>query len=300
MRFRMDWRSVAFDWNRARAFLVTAEEGSLSAAARALGLAQPTLGRQVDALEEELGVVLFERVGRGLTLTPSGLELLDHVRAMGEAANRVSLAAAGQSQRVEGTVAIAASEIHAAHLLPPILLKLRAEQPGISVEVVASSAASDLRRREADIAIRNVRPSEPDLIARKIRDMPARLYAAPSYLERIGNPRLPYDLRNADFISIDRSGVFLKGLNALGLNLTEKNFPIFTESWMVMWEMVKQGLGIGVLDGTIGDAEPLVRRALPDFEPLMVPVWLVAHREVNTSRRIRIVFDLLAEELSRG
>ena len=110
MRFRMDWRSVNFDWNRARAFLVTAEEGSLSAAARALGMAQPTLGRQVDALEDELGVVLFARVGRGLTLTPSGLELLDHVRAMGEAATRVSLAAAGQSQSIEGTSCISASE----------------------------------------------------------------------------------------------------------------------------------------------------------------------------------------------
>src|SRR3954469_2836595 len=101
MRFCMDWRSVKFDWNRARAFLVTAEEGSLSAAARALGMAQPTLGRQVSALEEELGVVLFERIGRGLTLTAGGLDLLDHVRTMGEAANRVSLTASGQSQTIE-------------------------------------------------------------------------------------------------------------------------------------------------------------------------------------------------------
>jgi len=128
MRLCMDWRAVKFDWNRARAFLVTAEEGSLSAAARALGLAQPTLGRQVDALEEELGVVLFERVGRGFTLTPSGLELLEHVRAMGEAANRVSLAAAGQSQSIEGNVSIAASETYSAMLLPKIVARLRRER----------------------------------------------------------------------------------------------------------------------------------------------------------------------------
>ena len=298
MHSRMDWRSVNFDWNRARAFLVTAEEGSLSAAARALGMAQPTLGRQVDALEEELGVVLFERVGRGFTLTPSGLELLDHVRAMGQAANRMSLAAAGQSQSIEGTICIAASETYAAILLPPILVKLREAHPGIHVEIVASSSPSDLRRREADIAIRNFRPSEPDLVARKIRDVPARLYATPSYLERIGNPKLPYDLRQADFISIDKSGMFLKGLNALGLNLTERNFPLMTESYLVMWELVKHGLGIGILDGNIGDAEPLVRRALPDMEPLMFPIWLVAHRELNTSRRVRVVFDVLAEELA--
>ena len=110
-----------------------------------------------------------------------------------------------------------------------------------------------------------------------IRDVPARLYAAPAYLERIGNPKVPYDLRHADFISIDNSGMFLKGLNALGLNLAQRNFPIFTENYLVMWELVKHGLGIGVLDGNIGDAEPLVRRALPNLGPLMFPIWLVAH-----------------------
>ena len=298
MRLRMDWRFAKFDWNRARAFLVTAEEGSLSAAARALGMAQPTLGRQVDALEQELGVVLFDRVGRGFTLTPSGLELLDHVRAMGDAANRVALTAAGQSQSIEGTICIAASETHAAILLPPIIAKLRRAEPGIHIEIVASAKASDLRRREADIALRNFFPTEPDLIAKKVRDVPARLYATPSYLERIGNPRLPHDLRQADFISIDSSGVFLKGLNALGLNLTERNFPIMTENYLVMWELVKHGLGIGIQDGNIGDAEPRVKRALPELEPLMFPIWLVAHRELNTSRRVRVVFDLLAEELA--
>ena len=299
MRLRMDWRSVNFDWNRARAFLVTAEEGSLSAAARALGMTQPTLGRQVDALEEELDVVLFERAGRGLVLTPSGLELLEHVRTMGEAAGRVSLTAAGHSQTIEGSVAVAASEIYAAHLLPPILAKLRALHPGIMIEIVASSAVSNLKRREADIAIRNFRPTEPDFIARKIRDIPAQLYATPAYLESIGNPMLPYDLRNADFINIDTTGMFLKGLDALGFNLTERNFPFTTENYLVMWEMVKTGLGIGIQDGFIGDREPLVRRVLPDLEPLTFAMWLVTHRDVNTSRRIRLVFDLLADELSK-
>ncbi len=293
----MDWKSVKFDWNRARAFLVTAEEGSLSAAARALGMAQPTLGRQVDALEAELGVVLFERVGRGLTLTPSGLELLDHVRAMGDAAGRVSLAAAGQTQSIEGRVSIAASEIYAAYILPPIIAKLRQIEPGIEIEIVASNAPSDLRRREADIALRNFRPTEPDLIARKIRDVPARLYATPAYIEKIGNPRTPADLSNADFINIDDSDMLMKAFNGMGMSLTKRNFPLLTENYFVMWALVKQGIGIGVLDGNIGDAEPSVRRVLPDLDPLIFPIWLVAHREVNTSRRIRMVFDLLASEL---
>ncbi|MFT4715333.1 MAG: DNA-binding transcriptional LysR family regulator [Paracoccaceae bacterium] len=294
----MDWRAINFDWNRARAFLVTAEEGSLSAAARALGTAQPTIGRQVDALEKELGIVLFERVGRGLTLTPSGLELLEHVRAMADAAGKVSLTSFGQSQSMQGKITIAASEVYAAILLPPILAKLRKTEPGIEVEIVASNKPSDLRRHEADIAIRNFRPTEPDLIARKIKDIPARLYATPDYLAAIGNPKLPYDLRHADFINIDRSDALMKGLNSMGMDLSEQNFPILVEDYNVMWALVKQGLGIGILDGTLGDAEPKVIRVIPDLEPLMFPIWLVAHRELATSRRIRMVFDLLAAELA--
>jgi DNA-binding transcriptional LysR family regulator len=195
-------------------------------------------------------------------------------------------------------VKIAASEAHAMIVLPPILARLRKAEPGISIEIIASSATSDLRRREADIAIRNYRPEEPDLIAKKIRDIPARLYATPGYIERIGHPRLPYDLRNADFINIDHTGMFLKGMNRLGISLTERNFPIMTENYLVMWGLVKGGLGIGVQDSLIGDAEPLVRRVLPDLEPLIFSMWLVTHREVNTSRRVRVVYDLLASELA--
>lgn len=300
MHICMDWRAVKFDWNKARAFLVTAEEGSLSAAARALGMAQPTLGRQVDGLEQELGIVLFERVGRGLTLTPSGLELLEHVRDMGHAAGRVSLTALGQSQAVAGTICISASETYAAVLLPPIIAKLRLQEPGIKVEIVVSNQASDLRRREADIAIRNFRPTEPDLIAKKIGDADACLYATPAYIAKLGNPTKPYDLRKADFINLDHSGMMLKGLNTLGLGLTEENFPLLTESYLVMWELVRQGAAIGILDAFIGDADPAVRRVLPDLEPLTFPIWLVAHRALTTSRRIRIVYDFLAKELKRN
>jgi len=299
MRIRMDWRAVKFDWNKARAFLVTAEEGSLSAAARALGMAQPTLGRQVDGLERELGIVLFERVGRGLTLTPSGLELLAHVRDMGEAAGRVSLTALGQSQALEGTICISASETYAAVLLPPIVAKLRRQEPGIRVKIVVANHASDLRRREADIAIRNFRPTEPDLIARKIGDADAALYATPDYIARIGNPMRPSDLRHAEFVNLDHGGMMLKGLNTLGLGLTEANFPLLTESYLVMWELVREGAAIGILDAHIGDADPAVRRVLPDLEPLVFPIWLVAHRELTTNRRIRMVYDFLAMELRR-
>lgn len=296
----MDWRSVKFDWNRARAFLVTAEEGSLSAAARALGMSQPTLGRQVSALEDELGVALFERVGRGYQLTPSGLELVEHVRAMGEAATRVSLTASGQSQSVEGIVRVTASEAVAAYQLPAIVAKIRQEAPGITVEIVASNALSDLRRREADIAIRNSQPADPDLIATKLKDETAGLCASPAYLERVGAMVTPEDLARADFIGFDDNDQYLAGLKEVGVSLTPANFAVLTANHLVHWELVRQGQGIGVMVNRTGDADPLVTRAAPWLAPFTFPVWVVAHRELRTSRRVRLVFDLIARELGGG
>ena len=294
----MDWRSVKFDWNQARAFLVTVEEGSLSAAARALGLTQPTLSRQVDALARTIGVVLFERVGRGLVLTPSGLELLDHVRAMGEAATRVSLTASGQADAIEGSICITASEVYSAHLLPPIVTRLRAVHPGIAVEVVATNAPTDLRRREADIAIRNFSSTHPDLIVRKVKDDTARLYASDEYLDSIGRPAEISALDSANFVGFANSDVLIAGLNSLGMNLTRRNFKITCDNHLVQWEFVKQGAGIGVITETVGEVEPCVRRVLPNLEPIVFPMWLATHRELNTSKRVRTVFDFLVEELT--
>lgn len=299
MRFRMDWRAIRFDWNRARAFLVSAEEGSFSAAARALDLSQPTISRQVASLEEELGVLLFERIGSELEPTSAAIELLEHVRAMGEAATRVSLSATGQSASIEGTVVITASELIAAYLLPPIIATLRELHPGIEIEISASNTARDLRRREADIAVRNFTPDHPELIARKVADRCARLYASPAYLERIGNPTTPAGLSRADFFAFDRTDIMIDGLRALGIDLTRRNFPIVTSNHLVQWEMAKQGIGVCIVMDEVGDAEPKVRRVLPDLEPLPVPIWVTAHRELRTSRRVRVVFDLLAEALAQ-
>lgn len=298
MLFCMDWRSTKFDWNHARAFLATAEEGSLTAAARALDLTQPTLGRQIAALEAELGVALFDRIARGLTLTPSGLELVEHVRAMREAANTVSLTASGRSQAIEGTIRITATDIYAAYVLPPMVARLRELAPGIIVEVIATNAVSDLRRREADIAIRSAAPTDPALIARKVRDDEAHLYATPGYLDAIGRPKKAADFSHAHFIGFDNNEPYIKGLNEIGFNLTGDNFAVLTASHHVHWQLTKQGVGIGVMQRDTGDAEPTVERALPSLEAFPVPIWLVAHRELNTSRRVRLVFDFLADALS--
>lgn len=261
-------------------------------------MTQPTLGRQVDALEKEIGVVLFERTGRKLMLTPNGVELLDHVRAMGEAATRVSLAASGKSQLIEGPICITASEIYSAFLLPPIIARLRRAHPGIMVEIVASNTPTDLTRREADIAIRNFSSTQPDLIVKKVKDDTARPYATEAYLSAIGNPASLEELAGADFVGFANTDVLIKGLRPFGLTLSKRNFPIVTNSHLVQWEFVKHGMGIGFVTEAVGDAEPAVRRALPNAEPIVFAMWLAAHRELHTSKRVRVVYDFLAAELS--
>lgn len=294
----MNWNAVSFDWNQARAFLATAEEGSLSAAARALGQTQPTLGRQIAALEQELGVALFERIGRSLSLTPCGLELLEHVRAMGDAAGRISLAASGQSQSIEGQVCISASDATAAYILPDVLKRLREIAPKIEIEVVASNALSDLRRREADIAIRHVRPEQPDLIAKLVREARAYLYAAPEYLDSHGRPKSPEDLAEHDFIGFGQPDRLIAVLKGEGLELTRRNFTAGSENGIVAWELVKQGLGIGIMSEDIASLTPEIERVLPERPPFLFPIWLTTHRELRSSARIRLVFDFLAEALS--
>ena len=294
----MNWKSVNFDWNRARAFLVTAETGSFSAAARALGSTQPTIGRQVAALESELGVTLFERVGTQLRLTETGLELVEHVRAMGQAATRVSLAAAGQSESIEGAVCITASESIAAFLLPPVLGSLRLEYPGIELELAVSNDVRDLHRREADIAIRNFRSEQPDLIARKVGDITANFYAAPSYVDRVGPLNDASDLGRAELFAFDRGDAMIKGFHAMGIDVRPDQFPIVTSNHLVQWELCKQGAGVCMMVGSVGDREPGVVRVFSELPSIPLPIWLVCHRELRTSRRIRLVFDWLADGLS--
>ena len=288
-----------FDWNRARAFLVTAEEGSFSAAARALSSTQPTVGRQVAALEQELGVTLFERIGTRLELTVSGLDLLEHVRAMGAAANQTSLAATGRSESVEGTVCITASEAITAFLLPPILQGLRLEHPGISLELIASNEVRDLQRREADIAVRNFAPKRPDLIARKVGESKAHFYAAPGYVERIGPLNSTEDLAKAVILGFEQPKNMVDMFQKfLGLDCREEQFPIVTSNHLVQWELCKQGSGVCMMMDEVGAKEPAVVKVFPELPSIPVPLWVVCHRELRTSRRLRLVFDWLAKGLA--
>jgi len=297
----MNWKPVKFEWNNTRAFLVTAEEGTLSAAAKALGLTQPTLSRQVAALEAEMGVTLFERVGQRLVLTESGMELLEHARSMGNAALQFSLAATGQSQQIEGNVVISAGELDAVFRLPKIIAELREKEPGIDLEVVVTNEPSDLKRREADIAIRNFRPTQNDLIAKKLGEEVIWLYATQDYLEQLPEFSKISELTNIQIIGFDQSNSVLDTLNQKGWKLSKQNFRLITSFQLLQLELCKQGLGIIFFPQEMGDKYPDLVRAFEHRGPVMqLPVWLVCHQELRTNLRVRRVFDFISQELSQS
>ena len=288
------------DWNQLKAFLETAETGSLSAAARKLGLTQPTLSRQVAAIEQRMGVTLFERVGKSMALTTTGLELLDHARAMGAAAEALRLAASGRSEAVGGVVSVSATDVVAAHLLPPLVRQLREQAPGIGIEVIASDALSDLLRREADIAIRHVKPEQPELIARWIREASANFYASADWVRVHGHPRRAEEAADFPFVGADRAGRYLAYLRQHGLPVSESNFSCYADHSVSHWALVRQGMGIGAMVDEVALETPGIVRVLDDAPALRFPIWLVTHRELRTSRRIRVVFEALAHGLAVG
>jgi DNA-binding transcriptional LysR family regulator len=295
----MNWQAINFDWNQVRAFLATLEEGTLSAAARELGLTQPTLGRQVTALEVHLAVTLFERSGRQLIPTPAAIELAEHVRAMGEAATRLSLAASGQSKSVEGIVKITATEMYSVAVLPGFVAGLRDTFPGIVIDIVATNSLSDLRQREADIAIRNAEPTDPDLIARRVRMDSGGLFATSDYINRHGPFNQLEDLRHAHLIGIGQGTQFLEGLQQRGAPVAEVNIVARSENHLVHWELGKSGLGLALNGWKAGLMTPGMVPVLQDELSFEFPVWLVAPQELKTSRRVRVVYDALAEHLRR-
>jgi len=296
----MTWKSVNFDWNHIRAFLVTAEEGTLSAAAKALGLTQPTLSRQVSALETDLGLTLFERVGQRLVLTNSGLELLEQAREMGNAALEFSLTATGQSEQIEGSVIVSASELTAAYMLPKIIAKLRQEEPGIDIEVVVTNEPSDLKRREADIAIRSFHPTQNDLIAKKLGKEAIWLYCTQKYLDTLPQIKDYAELKDIQIIGFDRSNSVSEILDKQGWKLSSQNFSLVTSCQLMQVALCKEGQGMMFFPENISDREPSLVRAFAHMGPIMeLPIWLVCHQELRTSLRVRRVFDFIATELKK-
>lgn len=294
----MKWPSVSFDWNHVRAFLATAEEGTFSAAARVLNTTQPTIGRQVTELEETLGVTLVSRSTRGLKPTEAGADLLLHVRAMAEAAALISMGATGHATSSVGEVTVASTDLMAAVILPKILFPLRESQPGLRMRLVTSNDLQDLLRREADVGVRHTRPEEPELYARHVGVLRGTLYASSDYLDRAGRPRTPLELAEHAFVGTPHP-TLLEPLRNRGVPLQARNFVIESDSSVVVWEYVKAGYGISMLPEALCGTEPTLEEVLPGLAPIEVPVWLVAHRELRTSKRVRLVFDQLARGLQR-
>lgn len=295
----MEWKSVNFDWNHTRAFLITAEEGTLSAAAKALGMTQPTLSRQVAALETELGVTLFERVGQRLVLTDSGIELLGHARSMNDAARSFSLGASGQSQQIEGLVVVSVGELDAIYRMPKIIAKLREEEPAIDIEVIVTNEASDLKRREADIAIRNFRPTQGDLIAKKLSEETVWLYGTKSYLKQFQQYSDISELTDIQIIGFEQGNSVADVLNHQGWQVSKQNFQLTTSFQLLQLELCRKGLGLIFFPEEMGDQDSRLVRAFEQLGPVMqLPVWLVCHKELRTNLRVRRVFDFIADEFN--
>lgn len=298
MHICMNWACISFDWNHARAFLATAQTGSFSAAARALKMAQPTIGRQVAALEETLGIVLFERIGRQLALTPVGRDVLQHMRGMAEAANEAALVASGRSKSVAGDVCVSVTDIFALYVMPVIVADLQKVAPQIRVKVLASNDLSDLQRRDADIAVRHVAPTQPELISRKIREAQGRLYVHQAYLDGYGRIETVEDTQNATFIGIGEPGELVAFLQNWGLPVTLDNVRILADSGTAGWQIARQGLGIIPMNDDMAHHFPDMKLILPQLAQVPVPYWLTTHRELKSSKRIRLVYDRIADLLS--
>ncbi len=282
------------DWTITRSFLAVAETGSLSAAARALNLSQPTLGRHIAELEADLNLTLFTRTARGLLQTEAAKALLPHAMAMRDAAARLSLAAAGQEETVSGTVRVTASRIVANYILPAMLAQLRLVEPNIQIELVPSDSSENLLFREADIALRMYRPTQLDVITSYLCDLPLGLYATPGYIGRFGMPQNFEDLAAHEFVGFDRSDALIGIMRKLGFDRVREDFALRCDDQIVYWSLVRAGCGIGGMQTMIAEADPAVVRVAP-FIPLpALPVWLTAAEALRQTPRIRRVFDHLS------
>jgi DNA-binding transcriptional LysR family regulator len=289
----------ALDWSLIPSFLATVESGSLSGAARRLGISQPTVGRHIADLEATLGVRLFDRTANGLRITEVGLSLVENAQAMHERAQSLRRIAEGRAEAVEGAVRITASEMVAVYILPDILAALHLEEPRIKIDVVASVAPDNLLLREADIALRMFRPEQNDVITRRVADLTIGMFAHPDYLARRGTPASIEDLAGHSLIGFDRFDIMIRGFRQVGLEIDRDFFAYRCDCQTAGWEMAKAGFGIAFGPNFLADRDGLVQ-IMPDFrhDALELPIWLTAHGDLRYSRRIRLVYDFLAVRLA--
>jgi DNA-binding transcriptional LysR family regulator len=290
--------SPATSWDHYRSFLAVLDEGSLSGAARALGLRQPTIGRHIDALEAAHKTPLFTRAQDGLTATEAALELRAYAETMAAMADAMVRATSAPADAVRGTVRISASEMIGTEVLPPILAGLRHRHPGLTVELVLSNRIDDLLRRQADIAVRMVRPKQEALLARRIGEIKLGLHARRDYLDHHGTPKTLADLAGHAVIGFDREYAFVRVLRDHGLPLKRDQFALRTDSDTAHFACIRAGVGIGICQVGLARRHPDLVRILPRAFDYPMETWIAMHEDLKPAARCRVTFDALADGLS--
>jgi len=285
------------DWEELRTFREVMREGGLSGAARRLGVAQPTVGRRMDALEAALGVALFARSPRGLSPTKAARDLAPHVEAMAVASAALARTAAGEAGQDRGVVRVTASEVIGAEVLPTIFSRFRAAHPNVEIELALTNRTEDLSRLDADIAVRMVRPRQAVLHARRVGLTRIGLYAHRDYLARFGAPASLVELRNHRLIGYDRETLVLRSLGPFVQELRRDDFVFRCDNDLAQLAALRAGVGIGGAQENIARRTPeLVRLFVEEFS-LSLEIWLAAHEDVIPTPRVRNMFDALAEGL---
>jgi DNA-binding transcriptional LysR family regulator len=286
------------DWHFFRTFLTVVREGSLSSAARALGTTQPTMGRQVAALEASLGVKLFTRSLDGLSPTEAGLRLIPSAEAMAAAVEAAQRSTSGEVGEEHGTVRITVSEMVGSEVLPSILAAIHAVHPRISVELALSNRNEDLLRGDADIAVRMVRPTQGALVAKRIGRIDVGLYGHRRYLKRHAMPRRLVDLREHALIGYDRDQAYVRLLERMGVPTTRDMYAFRSDSELAQLAALRAGFGIGASQLGIARRDKNLVPVLQSEFIYPMEAWLAMHRDLRSSRRIRTLFDQLAIRLS--
>jgi DNA-binding transcriptional LysR family regulator len=285
-------------WELFRTFLEVMRHQSLSGAARRLHLTQPSIGRQIDALEAALGLDLFTRSPRGLTPTQTAHDLMPHAEAMAASSEALLRAASGEATTDRGTVRLTASEIIGCEVLPAMLAQFRRAHPLIDVELVLSNRSEDLLRRDADLAVRMVRPTQSQLVSRKIGAVGLGLYAHQTYADANGLPRTIDDLNQHCVIGFDRDDHSFRSVGPAAASLDRQMFGFRADSDLAQLAALRAGVGIGGCQDNIARRDPALIAVLADVVRFELDVWLTMHEDLRMTRRIRLLFDHLAEGLA--
>jgi DNA-binding transcriptional LysR family regulator len=285
------------DWAHCRSFLAVMQEGSLSRAAHTLSLTQPTVGRHIAGLEDSLGTKLFTRSHTGLLPTVSAHELLPHAEAMASASEALSRTASGEAQGTRGVVRLTASEFVGVEVLPPMLASFREKNPHIDIELAVSNRQQDLLRREADLAVRMVRPQQAALIAKRIGTIPIGLYAHRSYVERRGTPEDVNALLQHTLIGFDRDLTTVADSPA-GFPITREIFAFRCDNDLAQLAALRAGFGIGGCHVALAARDPELVPVLAGTVFFDLEMWLAMHEDLKANQRVRLLFDHLAATLS--